>query len=69
MPDLTPSRLDRELIRLDGEDLIVLTDDAVAMAYPFSGLPTPFVVRLANGNVARLPFAGGRQSYLVLRKP
>lgn len=50
MPDLTPSRLDRELIRLDGEDLIVLTDDAVAMAYPFSGLPTPFVVRLANGN-------------------
>lgn len=48
--DLTPSRLDRELTRLDVQDLIALTDDAVAIAYPFSGLPTPFVVRLADGN-------------------
>ena len=50
MSHLTPSRLDRELTRLDVQDLIVLTDDAVVIAYPFSGLPTPFVVRLANGN-------------------
>ena len=48
--ELTPSRLDRELTRLDVQDLIVLTDDAVAMAYPFSGSPTPFVVRLADGH-------------------
>jgi hypothetical protein len=50
VPDLTPSRLDRELTRLDVQDLIVLADDAVTMAYPFSGLSTPFVVRLVNGN-------------------
>jgi hypothetical protein len=47
---LTPSRLDRELARLDAQDLIVLTGDAVTMAYPFSGVATPFVVRLANGD-------------------
>lgn len=49
VPDLPPSRLDRELARLDARDLIVLTDDVVSTAYPFSGSPTPFVVRLANG--------------------
>jgi hypothetical protein len=48
--DLTPSRLQRELARLDAQDLIVLTDDAVTMAYPFSGATTPFVVRFANGD-------------------
>ena len=46
---LTLARLDRELARLDVQDLIVLKDDAVALAYPFSGLATQFVVRLANG--------------------
>jgi hypothetical protein len=47
---LTPARLDRELTRLDAQDLIVLKDDVVALAYPFSGLPTPFAVRLATGH-------------------
>ena len=30
--------------------LIVLVDGVVSTAYPFSGQPTPFVVRLANGD-------------------
>ena len=46
---LTPARLGRELTRLDTQDLILLQDGAVALAYPFSGLPTAFVVGLANG--------------------
>jgi len=46
---LTAARLNRELARLDAQDLILLQDDAVALAYPFSGLATAFVVRLANG--------------------
>ena len=50
VPDLAPPRLDRELARLDAQDLIVLTDDVVSTAYPFSGQPTPFVVRLASGH-------------------
>ena len=49
-PTLMPSRLDRELARLDAQDLIVLTEGVVSTAYPFSGQPTPFVVRLANGD-------------------
>ena len=28
----------------------MLVDDVVSIAYPFSGPPTPFVVRLANGD-------------------
>ena len=49
-PGFTPSRLDRELARLDAQDLIVLTGDVVSTAYPFSGQPTPFVVRFASGD-------------------
>jgi len=49
LPGFTAARLDRELARLDAQDLILLQDDAVALAYPFSGPATAFVVRLANG--------------------
>ena len=49
LPGFTAARLGRELARLDALDLILLQDDAVALAYPFSGLATAFVVRLANG--------------------
>ena len=49
MPGLGPAQLRRELKRLDGQDLIMLRDESVAVAYPFSGSPTDFAVRLANG--------------------
>jgi hypothetical protein len=37
------------LARLDADDLIVLRDGAVRLAYPFSGDPTAFVVVLPGG--------------------
>lgn len=37
------------LARLDEEDLILLRDGRVELAYPFSGLPTPFLVILPDG--------------------
>jgi hypothetical protein len=46
---LTPGGLDRELARLDAQDHVLLQDGAVVLAYPFSGLPNAFAVRLANG--------------------
>lgn len=49
VPGLTPARLDRELTRLDAQDHLWLQDGAVVLAYPFSGLPNAFAVRLANG--------------------
>jgi len=38
-----------ELTTLDESDLILLEEDEVRLAYPFSALPTPFVVRLEDG--------------------
>ena len=49
LPGFTAARLDRELTRLDAQDHIFLQDGAVTLAYPFSGLPNAFRVRLANG--------------------
>ena len=46
---LTAGQLDRELTRLDAQDHVLLRDGAVVLAYPFSGLPNAFAVRLANG--------------------
>jgi len=37
-----------ELVRLDNEDLIRISDGHVDLAYPFSALPTPFLVRLRS---------------------
>ena len=37
------------LIRLDDDDLIRIRDGHVDIAYPFSALPTAFVVRLPDG--------------------
>ncbi len=38
-----------ELAALDEKDLIVLADNEIPLAYPFSAAPTPFLVRLADG--------------------
>ncbi len=37
------------LVMLDEEDLIQVREGRVDIAYPFSAVPTAFVVRLANG--------------------
>jgi len=37
------------LIALDGDDLIRVREGRVDIAYPFSAVPTPFVVRLPDG--------------------
>ena len=48
-PDV-PSESTREtLVRLDNDDLIRIQAGLVDMAYPFSALPTPWVVRLPGG--------------------
>src|SRR2546428_12452789 len=38
------------LIALNSDDLIRIRDGHVGVAYPFSAAPTPFVVRLPDGN-------------------
>lgn len=44
-----PGRVAADLEALDRDDLIVLQDGAVRLAYPFSADPTPFLVRLEDG--------------------
>jgi hypothetical protein len=48
-PERAPEGIQETLATLDQEDLIQMRDDRVDIAYPFSGLPTPFVVELAGG--------------------
>jgi hypothetical protein len=38
-----------QLAALDRDDLIVLAEDEIRLAYPFSATPTAFVVTLVNG--------------------
>lgn len=49
LPDILRPTLEKELIRLDEDDLIQVVDGRVEIAYPFSALPTPFIVRLDDG--------------------
>ncbi|MBI4589947.1 MAG: hypothetical protein HY725_14025 [Candidatus Rokubacteria bacterium] len=48
-PDWSRETVREHLIGLDEDDLIVIEDGRIAIAYPFSAAPTPFVVRLAGG--------------------
>jgi hypothetical protein len=48
-PDAPGEETRRALVRLDEDDLIRIQAGQVDMAYPFSALPTPWVVRLTNG--------------------
>jgi len=45
----SPEAVREGLARLDAEDLIVVGDGVVRLAYPFSGEPTAFTVRLPDG--------------------
>jgi hypothetical protein len=47
--DLTPARVREQLTTLDERDLLLLEEEEVRLAYPFSATPTPFVVRLEDG--------------------
>ena len=47
--DGPPDGIRADLARLDADDLIQIRDGLVEVAYPFSALPTPFVVQLADG--------------------
>jgi Alkylmercury lyase len=38
-----------ELAALDDQDLILLQEDEIRVAYPFSAIPTPFLVTFADG--------------------
>jgi hypothetical protein len=49
-PGARPDALHDALVALDDEDLIRVRAGQIDLAYPFSALPTPFVVRLADGN-------------------
>ncbi len=46
---LEPTAVRDGLARLDEEDLILLQDGVVRLAYPFSGDPTPFTIVLPDG--------------------
>ena len=46
---LDPAAVQEDLARLDAEDLILLQDGLVRLAYPFSGDPTPFTIVLPDG--------------------
>jgi hypothetical protein len=48
-PDRPPETVWDTLVALDDEDLIQIREGRVDIAYPFSAIPTPFVVRLAGG--------------------
>lgn len=48
-PDRPPETVRDTLVALDDEDLIQIREGRVDIAYPFSAIPTPFVVRLAGG--------------------
>jgi hypothetical protein len=47
--DRAPADIRGTLARLDEEDLIQIREGRVDMAYPFSASPTPFIVRLPDG--------------------
>jgi len=48
-PDAAPESVRQALVKLDDDDLIRIQAGLVDMAYPFSALPTPWVVRLPGG--------------------
>ena len=48
-PDVSPESTRQALVKLDDDDLIRIQAGHVDMAYPFSALPTPWVVRLPGG--------------------
>ncbi len=47
--DWPPEGIREELRALDQEDLILLHEEEIRLAYPFSALPTAFLVRLEDG--------------------
>ncbi len=47
--DRPPEGIRADLARLNTDDLIQIRDGRVDIAYPFSAVPTPFVVQLADG--------------------
>jgi len=48
-PGAQPNTLHDALVTLDDDDLIRVRAGQIDIAYPFSASPTPFVVRLADG--------------------
>jgi len=48
-PSARPDAIPDALVALDDEDLIRVRAGQIDLTYPFSASPTPFVVRLADG--------------------
>ena len=44
-----PSAVTKAISTLNDDDLLVLCGDSIELAYPFSTLPTPFLIRRADG--------------------
>lgn len=49
LPDARPDWVRAKLDSLSDEDLLVLREDSIELAYPFSASPTRFVVHRADG--------------------
>src|SRR5207247_8961669 len=49
IPGLPRDAVASQLTALDEDDLILIDDGCVEIAYPFAARPTPFVVRMAAG--------------------
>jgi hypothetical protein len=49
LPELQPQAVWQSLIALDEDDLIQIREGRIDIAYPFSAMPTPSVVRLPDG--------------------
>jgi hypothetical protein len=49
LPALAPGAVAAALEALDAEDLLLIRDGRIEVAYPFMAGPGPFVVRLAGG--------------------
>jgi hypothetical protein len=48
-PDRRAEATRQTLVTLDDDDVIRIHEDHVDLAYPFSAIPTPFVVRVPDG--------------------
>ena len=49
LPEWPRTEVRDELAALDAKDLILLAEHEIPLAYPFSATPTPFLVRLPDG--------------------
>lgn len=47
--DTAPEDVERAVVALDEDDLILVREGRIHLAYPFTATPTPFLIRLGSG--------------------